>query len=78
MDEEGKLLGELVQDTANALGERLYELKVPVDIGMAALSMLLATSARVKGFSEHDAINRFATSVKQVYKHITIDEHPNH
>lgn len=75
---EDREIGELVQNTANALGEKLYELKVPVDVGMAAISMLLATSCRVKGFSEYDAINRFATSVKQVYKYITVDGRPNH
>lgn len=81
MSKEDERIAALVQGTADELGNKLYELQVPVDIGMAAISMLLATACRAKGISEYDAIYRFATSIKQVYKQIpapTSDERPNH
>lgn len=79
MNNEGEQIATLVQSTADALGYKLYELQVPVDIGMTAMSMLLATACRAKGFSEHDAISRFTMSVKKVYEHIpAANERPNH
>lgn len=79
MNNEGDQIAALVQRTADELGNKLYELQVSVDIGMTAMSMLLATACRAKGFSEHDAISRFTMSVKQIYKHIpAANERPNH
>lgn len=78
MNKEDEDIAALVRSTFEELGNKLYELQIPVDVGMAATSMLLATACRAKGMSEHEAISRFTTSVKRVYKHINTYASPNH
>ena len=60
-------VGYSVRDHASRLGMYMLENKVPMDIGMAALAMTLATAARQSGFSRHEAISRFVSSVNLVY-----------
>lgn len=77
MNKEDEDIAALVQSTFEEIANKLYELKIPVDVGMAATSMLLATACKAKRMSEHEAISRFTTSVKQVYKHIDTYGHPH-
>lgn len=61
-------LGKQVQDVAVMLGDYLAELGVPAEIGMAALALTLAASAKVQGMTPHETISRFTASVRSVHK----------
>lgn len=66
--EEKQKIAYAVKDTANALTEFLAERHVPVDIGMAALSMVLITTAKTRNLTRHQTVDRFIMSVNSVYK----------
>jgi len=61
-------LGPQAQALATELCDWLAEKNPPDNIGMAALAMTLAASAKAKGMTPHEAISRFTTSVRSVYK----------
>lgn len=60
--------GRQVQELAVKLGEYLAELEVPHEIGMGALALTLAASAKVQGMTPHETISRFTSSVKSLHK----------
>lgn len=49
------------------IAKRFAERNVTGGEGMVILAMTLATTFRVNGVSQHEAINRFTTIVKNVY-----------
>lgn len=49
------------------IARRFAEKNVSNGEGMVILAMSLATAFRVNGVSQHEAINRFTTIVKNVY-----------
>lgn len=60
--------GRQVQEVAVMLGEYLAELDVPAEVGMGALALTLAASAKVRGMTPHETISRFTSSVKSIHK----------
>jgi hypothetical protein len=47
---------------------RFHDMEVESGEGMFILAMTLATTFRQHGVSQHEAINRFTTIVRNVYK----------
>lgn len=68
MNEEER--GRQVQELAIKLGEYLSELEAPYEIGLGALALALAASAKVSGMTPHETISRFTSSVKSLHKEL--------
>lgn len=66
--EEKRGIADAVMHTANDITEFLAERHVPVEIGMAALSMVLITTAKSRNLTRHQTVDRFIMSVNSVYK----------
>ena len=61
-------IGHTVQLHAGKLAIYMIENKLPMNVGMAALALALATASRQSGFTRHEAISKYTSSVNSVYK----------
>jgi len=71
-------LGPRTKALATELADWLADKNPPSNVGMAALAMMLASCAKAAGMTPHEAISRFTSSVRSVYRSVEFPGEDNH